>query len=513
MQRAVPNVLYRVVRPGLVAACVLVFFPATATAGPGAPAAVSVQTIPAVRSWSPEAGPGWRPGRGTRVVTDPDGPFTREATLLAADLGVPVSTGPPQQGDVVLTLDDDDSAGSEAYTLVSRGGQVEISGTQPAGVFYGTRTLLQMLRSSDGVQAGVVTDWPDRSQRGLNLDIARKYYSPRWIEDRLREMADLKLNELGLHLSDDQGLRIESSTHPELVSQPHLTKAEMRHILAVADSLHITVIPEIDSPGHLRALVRTYPSLQVHDIHGQLMNGAVDIADPRAGRIVDDLLREYAPLFPGPYWHLGGDEYSPLTYADPEASFPRLAAAARKEFGPDGRIQDLATKWLNDRAAVVRAYGKRPRAWNDGFFKGGLVYPDDDIDVEYWTGSRSNVRMPEDYIREGRQVIDLDSAMLYYVLGKPGHFRYPTGQLIYQDWSPAVLHGTQAVRSVPTGPEEVLGARLAVWSDWPEAQSEQQVAQGIRLPLRAIAQRLWNPGRPTLSWPGFVALANTLDRR
>src|SRR5262249_8436459 len=148
-------------------------------------------------------------------------------------------------GDVELVFNEDAATGPEAYTLVSQGGQVQISGVASAGVFYGTRTLLQMLRSGGGVPEGAVTDGPDRPELVRNRDSARKYYSPAWIEARLREMADLKLNELGLHLSDDQGLRIESRTHPEVVSSPYLTKAQVRHIVAVAAGLHITVVPEI----------------------------------------------------------------------------------------------------------------------------------------------------------------------------------------------------------------------------------------------------------------------------
>ncbi|CAM5562080.1 family 20 glycosylhydrolase [Streptomyces tanashiensis] len=120
----------------------------------------------------------------------------------------------------------------------------------------------------------------------------------------------------------------------------------------------------------------------------------MDISDPDAARIVDDLLREYAQLFPGAYWHLGADEYVALMSKNPEASYPGLAAAARAKYGPSGRVQDLATGWLNDRAAVVRPTGKTLKAWNDGFFTGGVVSAAKDLQVEYWTGKEIGAREP-----------------------------------------------------------------------------------------------------------------------
>ncbi|MGP3982052.1 beta-N-acetylhexosaminidase [Streptomyces sp. KR80] len=470
------------------------------------------RTIPAVRAYDPGTGPGWKPGPDSRVVA-PDGPLADEARMLADELGAEYAKPPARQGDVELVLGPGQRGGPEAYRLTTRDGRVRITGAADAGVFYGTRTVLQTLRSGGRVPEGVIDDRPDRPQRGLQLDIARKHFTADWIEARLREMAGLKLNQLGLHFSDDQGFRLESSSHPEIVSRQHLTKAELRRILDLAERLHITVIPEIDSPGHLGAVLRAHPELQLTSASGTPARGAVNIADPRAARIVDDLLREYAGVFPGPYLHVGADEYRALMAKNPEASYPRLASAARAKFGPKARVQDLATGWLNDRAAVVRAAGKRAKAWNDGFFAGGVVAPDKRIEVEYWTGKEIGARKPAEYLREGRTVVNLNDEYLYYVLGQPNQFVYPTGERIYKQWNPAVLRGTQAVTSSPTGPRQVPGGRFAVWSDIAHAQTQDQVARGIRLPLRAVSQKLWDPRRPALGWPEFKRLADRLDRR
>ncbi|WP_307826719.1 beta-N-acetylhexosaminidase [Streptomyces pactum] len=458
------------------------------------------------------AGDGWRPGKGGRIVADPGSQVADEARMLAGELGMATGRGPARRGDLELVLDRDHPGGKEAYTLTVRDGRARITGSTDAGVFYGTRTVRQAVRSAGRLPDGEIRDRPDRPQRGLHLDTARKHFDAAWIEARLREMADLKLNQLALHFSDDQGFRIESETHPEVVSEQALSKAEVRRIVRLARRLHITVIPELDSPGHLGAVLRAHPDLQLRNAAGTPVTGAVDISLPGSARIVDDLVRELAPLFPGRYWHLGGDEYRALMVTDPEASYPHLAAAARKRYGPRATVQDLATGWLNDRAAVVTELGKRPKAWNDGFFRGGVVRPDRAFEIEYWTGKEIGARPPAEYLREGWTVVNLNDEYLYYVLGQPNQFVYPTGERIYREWSPAVLRGTGPVPAgLDTGPGRVPGARLAVWGDIPGAQTAQQVADGIRLPLTALAQRLWDPARPRLSWPAFVSLADRLD--
>ncbi|MEU9964300.1 beta-N-acetylhexosaminidase [Streptomyces malaysiensis] len=478
----------------------------------GTAAATPPRTIPSVRDFTAASGPGWRPGDNSRVVADLNGPLADEARMIAAELGLRTASGTAHRGDLSLALAPRQSGGAEAYTLTVANGSARITGPADAGVFYGTRTVKQALRSGGRLPEGVIHDRPDRAQRGLNLDIARKFYPPAWIEARMREMADLKLNQLALHFSDDQGFRIQSTSHPEIVSSQYLTKDQVRQIVALGRRLHITVIPEIDSPGHLGAVIRAHPQLQLRNAGGTTFQGSVDIANPAAARIVDDLMREYAPLFPGRWWHLGADEYLALTVKDPQASFPRLVAAAKAKYGPSATVQDLVTGWLNDRARFARKLGKQPKAWNDGFVTGGIVKPDKDIEVEYWTGRlKETARQPEEYLREGRKVVNLNDEYLYYVLGQPGGFTYPTGERIYKEWSPAVLRGSKPVPDKTlTGPDRVLGARLAIWGDRPEAQTPAQVARGIQLPLAALAQRVWYPGKPPLSWSDFTRLAQRL---
>ncbi|ORT59518.1 beta-N-acetylglucosaminidase [Streptomyces sp. CB03238] len=474
------------------------------------PLSTPPRTIPSVREHEPARGPGWRPGGGSAVVVAKgSGVLADEARLLAGELKTAYrGEAAARTGDIELALNTGQAGGPESYTLTTRGGRVRISAPDQAGVFYGTRTVKQALRSGGAVPEGVIRDRPAKPQRGLNLDIARKHFSAAWIEDRLRDMADLKLNQLGLHFSDDQAFRIESSSHPEVVSRPHLTKAEVRRIVALANRLHISVVPEIDSPGHLGAVLRAHPQLQLRNVQGTPRQGAIDISKPESARIVDDLLREYADLFPGPWFHIGADEYQALTVRDPAASYPQLARAARQKYGQGAGVEDLATGWLNDRAAVVSGEKKKAKAWNDGFFAGGAVNPHKDIEVEYWTGKEIGAREPVEYLREGRQVVNLNDEYLYYVLGEPNQFTYPTGRRIYQEWTPLVLRGSSAVPERYA--DQILGGRFAVWCDLANSQTADQVANGIRMPLRAVAQKLWDPARPQLTWEDFRALADRL---
>lgn len=467
------------------------------------------RVIPAVRGHTPARGPGWRPSKSSRVVVG-DPKLADEGQLIAGELGLDYAgqRTDTRPGDVRLALGGAAGGNPESYTMTVRGGRVSISGPSDAGVFYGTRTLKQEVHGGRTAPEGVVRDTPAKPVRGFMLDTARKHFTAGWIEDRVRELGDLKFNQLGLHFSDDQGFRIASDSHPEIVSAQHLTKAEVGRIVALAAARHITVVPEIDSPGHLGAVIAAHPDLQLRSVRGTAPRGTVDISKPAAARIVDDLLKEYAGLFPGSSWNLGGDEYQALVTSDPAASYPQLAAAARQKYGPSATVADLATGWLNDRAATVRARHPALRAWNDGFFRRTSVVPAKDLQVGYWTGKEYGARQPLEYLSAGRKVVNYNDAYLYYVLGQPNNFVYPTGQRIYEQWNPRVLRGGTAVSSRYDG--QILGGSFAVWCDLSGSQTQDQVAAGVRMPLRAMIQKLWDPGTPQLSWADFRKLAGRL---
>ncbi|MET8977844.1 glycoside hydrolase family 20 protein [Streptomyces sp. NPDC004539] len=470
------------------------------------PLSTAPRTIPAVTSHTPARGPGWRPAKNYRVVID-DSRLADEGRLIAGELGIAYGgeAADARDGDVRLELGE--AGPSESYSMTVSGGKVTVSGASEAAVFYGTRTLKQEVRGSGAAPEGVVRDAPAKPVRGFMLDIARKNFSAAWIEDRVRELGDLKFNQLGLHFSDDQGFRIASDSHPEVVSKVHLTKAEVRSIVALAASRHIEIVPEIDSPGHLGAVIAAHPELQLRNVNGVPTKGAVDISKTASAKLVDDLLKEYTALFPGSSWHLGGDEYQALTVPNPAALYPQLATAARNAYGSGAGVSDLATGWLNDRAKAVA--GRTVRAWNDGFYRGTSVQADKGIQVAYWTGKELGARKPSEYLAAGRKVVNYNDEFLYYVLGEPNTFVYPTGQRIYEQWNPRVLRGTTAVDS--SYDAQILGGVFAVWCDLSNSQTQAQVAVGIRMPLRATAQKLWDVRKPALSWTQFRELAGKVS--
>ncbi|GAA4947394.1 hypothetical protein GCM10023238_12190 [Streptomyces heliomycini] len=228
-------------------------------------------------------------------------------------------------------------------------------------MFYGTRTLKQEIEGAGAAPEGVVRDEPAKQRRGLMLDTARKFYTADWIEDRIRELGDLKFNEIGLHFSDDQGfrVRVRLASGDRVRAAPDQGAGE--EIVDLAESRHITVVPEIDSPGHLGAVIAAHPDLQLRDADGDAVRGAIDISKP-AAEIVDDLLDEYAGLFPGGQWHMGGDEYRRWWCPTPRRRSRDWPPPARERYGSGATVEDLTTGWLNDRAATVRGHDRTPRA-------------------------------------------------------------------------------------------------------------------------------------------------------
>jgi hypothetical protein len=111
-----------------------------------------------------------------------------------------------------------------------------------------------------------------------------------------------------------------------------------------------------------------------------------------------------------------------------------------------------------------------------------------------------------EFLREGWKLINANDEFLYYVLGQPNNFTYPTGRRIYEQWTPAVFRGTQPVPKKFAGPDHIPGGRFAVWCDRSGAQTQGQVAAGIRMPLRAVSQKLWDPAQPALNWADFKKL-------
>ena len=227
------------------------------------------------------------------------------AGILAADLqrhsasDRASSSGAADPGDIRLGLAARDRRlGGEGYELTI-GAMATIRARTATGVFYGTRTLLQLVHQSPVIARGWARDWPRYPERGVMIDLGRRVYPASWIEAEIRRMAYLKLNLLHLHLTDDQRWGIDSDTRPELASNDALTKTQLRRVVGLASRYHVTVVPEIDMPGHMGALLAKHPDLELR-APTQSASTKLDMSNPAALKMVRRLLTEYLPLFRGP---------------------------------------------------------------------------------------------------------------------------------------------------------------------------------------------------------------------
>jgi hexosaminidase len=440
------------------------------------PASAVPKTVPALQNWTA--------GRGsyaftatTRVVADAS--LTATARTFATDLqaltGVRVAVVPgiPVAGDIELRPK---AARLEEYFL-DIGEKITIEGTD-RGVFNGTRTVLQLLRQSRTIPAGTARDWPVYPERGLLLDAGRKYFSVPWLRERIRELAYLKLNVLHLHLSDNLGFRLESRTHPEIVSARHYTKREIRDLVTYAAAYHVEIVPELDFPGHMDAILAAHPELKLVDKRGKVSDGFIDLSKPAAYDLMRDLITEYLPLFPGRYWHIGADEYV-TNYAD----YPQL----------DGRVAYY--RYINWADGLVRAAGKTARMWNDGIKPGATINPD--IIVDHWSAGAllpwfGDAYTPQQLVDAGHRVSNNAFTPLYYMLGVRGSLLTSPTAAMYDTWEPNTFVGGAHL----VDPSQNLGAKVDVWCDEPDAQTEGQIATGIADRLRVLSQQTWGSPKP-----------------
>lgn len=221
----------------------------------------------------------------------------------------------------------------EAYRLSINRREIRIQGASPAGVFRGIQTLRQILAASNSapqqpikvLPLGVIEDWPSVSYRGTMLDVARHFFTVDEVKRYIDQMAQYKINTLHLHLSDDQGWRIEIKAYPRLTgigaatevgggSGGFYTQEDFLELQAYAAQRFIQIIPEIDMPGHTNAAIVAYPELNgngktVSPYTGTAVGfSTFDARNEAVYTFVDQVVKELSSLSTSPYFHLGGDE-------------------------------------------------------------------------------------------------------------------------------------------------------------------------------------------------------------
>jgi hexosaminidase len=311
--------------------------------------------IPLPQKIEPAAGDPFVLGPQTVIyVAAGDAESQRLGKYLADAIGIAAGPEPPRvepaqpgglAGGIHLRLGSATrgTAHPEAYELAVDSAAVTISAQRHAGLFYGVQTLRQLLppfieyeavRADKGrpihIEAVRITDAPRFEWRGSMLDVSRHFFSVDDVKRYIDLISLYKMNRLHLHLADDQGWRIDITSWPNLAKHGgstevgggpggYYTQAQYSDIVSYARERFITIVPEIDMPGHTNAALASYPELNCDDKERPLYTGidvgfsALCVDKEVTYRFIDDVVREISALTPTPYFHVGGDEVKTLT--------------------------------------------------------------------------------------------------------------------------------------------------------------------------------------------------------
>jgi hexosaminidase len=457
--------------------------------------------------------------------------LARTVPELAA---LPAPTTASETGGIHFTLLPRESAvDPDSYTLDISPRGVAVSAADSRGLFYGAVTLWQLLTAqtaaSDGIALPAMTirDTPRFPWRGLMLDSARHYQSPEFVKRLIDQMALHKLNVLHWHLTDDQGWRLEIKKYPRLTEvgawrvpagpaaaadiDPatgksrlyggFYTQEQVRDIVAHARARHITIVPEIDMPGHASAAVAAYPELAVIEhpprqvpadwgVYRTLFN-----VEERTFMFLEDVLGEVVELFPGEYVHVGGDE----AVKDQWQASKRVQARMR-ELG----VQDehaMQSYFISRMEQFLAKHDRRLIGW-DEILEGGLA---PNATVMSWRGIDGAVAAAaagHDAVLSPAPVLYLDNRPLDTPT-PPGRGRIVGVEDIYRfDPAPAALTEPQR--------KHILGLQANLWTE--HVRTEDRAEYMLFPRVAALAEVAWSPAN-RLDWASFESrLPTQLNR-
>jgi len=408
------------------------------------------------------------------------------------------------RGKILLTLSNNDpSLGDEGYELVITDKSVRLTANKPAGLFYGVQTLRQLLpakvemttlqKGPWEIATGTIRDYPSYSYRGAMRDVARHFFGVDDIKIFIDQMAAYKMNMLHMHLSDDQGWRIEIKSWPNLTAHGgrtevgggeggFYTQEQYSDIVRYAQERFITVIPEIDMPGHTNAALASYPELNAKGSDTTLYTGT-DVGFSSLAthkeityKFVGDVVRELAALTPGPWFHIGGDESHSTSLED---YIPFV-----------NRVQD-----------TVAAYGKKVIGWDEI----ALATLKPNTAVQYWAKAENAVKG----VVQGAKVLFSPSIYAYIDMQYDSTSIYGYNWAAYievddgYNWDPASL--VPGIKK-----ENIIGIEAPLWSETISTRAEAEYLLFPRLP--GYAEIGWTP-KELRSWDDYkVRLANHGER-
>jgi hexosaminidase len=475
-------------------------------------------------------GGGFTVSAQTPVIVTSDAPAAASAARhFAATLShtsalhpvVRVASGAPLRGAIVFALDPHVGVeNAEGYVLDVSPSGIEVRARGAAGLFYGGVTLWQLL-TSDGSRDAPVTvpavrieDWPRFRWRGLMLDSARHFQSVADIEKLLDWMSLHKLNVLHWHLTDDQGWRLQIPEYPELTrigacrkavgpdaaltgspGKPYCgfyTDADVREIVRYATRRFITVVPEIDIPGHAQAAIASYPWLGVTGKRPPVstnwgINTWLLDPDTRTLRFLDNMFDEVMKLFPSKYIHIGGDEAAKDQW--------NASLAVRTQMRRLGlKNMDQLQGWFTTRVADYLAkHGRTAVGWDEilqGHVPASAV-------VMSWhapAGALQAIEQGHDVVMSSSPTLYLDHYQSDLHGEPPGRPDVESLEDIYDyDPLPPGVTGPQAKR--------VLGVQANLWSEYMPTFARAEHAVFPR--IAALSEVAWSPAS-THDWHGFL---------
>ena len=404
----------------------------------------------------------------------------------------------------------DKTTSKEAYKITIDDTGIHLTGASETAVLYGLRTIEQITSVNGALAYGEIVDYPNVAERRIHVDMARKYISKDWFIRQIREMSYFKMNAIQMHFSENLGFRIECETDPSIVSEQHLTKADVREILAEAKKYGVKVIPSFDSPGHVDQILRAHPEYGQKDKYGNNYKSGLDVTNPEAIKYIYSLYDEYMELFKGcTDFHIGGDEYMEFDRAPFTTQYKEvLDNYARENIDPNATWKDVIAKYINDLAEHVHEKGFTPRIWNDGIYYGEnswgqnkqMIKMHKYIGIDFWSQMSWNgsIARLQTFLDKGHDTIyNVNASFFYYVLrpsmpddGRKQHSfdNLNSDKLIFDEWTPGKFQANTIADDNPA----IKGASLAIWCDKADVCDEDTITEDIANEMRALASKAWN---------------------
>ncbi len=449
-------------------------------------------------------------------------------------LGIPLQVDAPQTSKKrknakkeeslpgILLVDKKNGSISGGYQLnISEDQGILIEGNDAAGVFYGIQTLIQLLPTRAGVlpilPAIEINDYPRFAYRGMHLDVVRHFFPVDFIKQYIDYLALHKLNYFHWHLTDDQAWRVEMKSHPELTDkgavregeieglypgkyQPlpyggYYTHEQVREVVRYATERHITVIPEIDIPGHCMAVLATYPQFSTTPDEPKKCASTWGIFNkfnnvlapkPEVFSFLKDVFSEFCDLFPGQYIHVGGDECAKRWWQESEET---------QQFMRDHHLKDekaLQSYFIHYVQKVVNEKGKTLIGW-DEILEGGIS---EDCVVMNWRNPTHGVKA----LKTGHRTIFTSSAWSYFNL-KESRMQAEIGPR-----GPLSLEKVYEYQIVPDsltdGQKQLIwGAQGCLWTEYIPTTWKAEFAVFPR--MSALSENVWSP-EDKKSWENFA---------